>query len=193
MPKKPETSWSEHHEVPADLAVLFDFLNTADERTFGPYRPADELDSPRALAAWLADHGLLPRGTAEDEVDLQRAVRLRDALRRCTVANRTRQPETLDVADLDLPLRATVADGGELRLVSAGAGVPGALGRLLASAVWASGNGSWARIKMCAAPDCRVVFYDHSKPCNGKWCSTLDCGNRMKTRNYRQRKQAAPR
>lgn len=193
MPRRTETGRSAHHGVPADLAMLFEFLNTVDERSFGPHRPDDELDSPQALAAWLTDRGLLSHGSTVHSADLQRAVRLRDALRRCAVANRTRQPETLDPADLNLPLQATVGVNGELRLAAAAAGVPGALGRLLVSAVWASGNGSWARIKMCAAQDCRVVFYDHSKPCNGKWCSTLECGNRIKTRGYRQRKQATTR
>lgn len=190
MPKKAGTSWSAHHRVPDDLAVLFDFLNTVDERSFGPYRPADELDSPQTLVTWLAERGLLPRGTPADAADLRRAVRLREALRRCTVANRTGEPETLDPADLDLPLRATVAGNGVLRPTSAAAGVSGALGRLLADAVWASGSGSWSRIKMCGAQDCRTVFYDHSKPCNGKWCETQKCGNRVKTRSYRQRKHS---
>lgn len=44
---------------------------------------------------------------------------------------------------------------------------------------------------LCAAHDCRFVFYDHAKPGNGRWCSTEGCGNRNKTRTYRRRHTAA--
>ncbi|MFF1609998.1 CGNR zinc finger domain-containing protein [Amycolatopsis sp. NPDC058278] len=49
-------------------------------------------------------------------------------------------------------------------------------------------DGSWQRMKSCGAPDCGWVFYDHSKPHHARWCSTAGCGNRMKTRAYRDRK-----
>jgi predicted RNA-binding Zn ribbon-like protein len=51
--------------------------------------------------------------------------------------------------------------------------------------------GTWDRLKICAAPDCRWVFYDVSRNGAGRWCSMRSCGNRDKTRTYRQRHAAA--
>ena len=52
-------------------------------------------------------------------------------------------------------------------------------------------DGSWHRLRICAAPDCRWVFYDTSRSGAGRWCSMATCGNRDKTRRYRDRRQAA--
>jgi CGNR zinc finger len=41
------------------------------------------------------------------------------------------------------------------------------------------------RLKMCASDACRWIFYDRSKPGNRRWCSSVLCGNREKTRSYR--------
>ena len=51
-------------------------------------------------------------------------------------------------------------------------------------------RGTWRRLKICAAADCRWVFYDDSRNGAGRWCSMAACGNRVKTRTYRQRQRA---
>jgi predicted RNA-binding Zn ribbon-like protein len=43
------------------------------------------------------------------------------------------------------------------------------------------------RLKMCAAEECRRIFFDRSKPATRRWCMSTLCGNRSKTRNYRER------
>jgi predicted RNA-binding Zn ribbon-like protein len=53
----------------------------------------------------------------------------------------------------------------------------------------ASASGALDRLKMCASEDCRRVFYDRSKPGTRRWCQAALCGNRMKTRNYRERQK----
>jgi predicted RNA-binding Zn ribbon-like protein len=68
----------------------------------------------------------------------------------------------------------------------AGAG----LSAVVAALYDASANGSLARLKMCAAEDCRHVFFDRSKLGTRRWCRGALCGNRMKTRAYRARRQA---
>jgi predicted RNA-binding Zn ribbon-like protein len=50
--------------------------------------------------------------------------------------------------------------------------------------------GTLDRLKMCAADECRRVFYDRSKPATRRWCMSTLCGNRMKTRAYRERHRA---
>ena len=189
MPSPDQTAWSEYHRVPSELANVFDFLNTKDERHFGPYAPGDELADRAALARWLAAHDLIPSGLQATTQDLELAHSLREVLRECAESNQNsaRRVGTPPVL-VELPLRAAVHPDGGLHLRPLATGVPGALATLLAEAVTASANGSWWRVKMCAATDCRVVFFDHSKPRNGRWCHTMHCGNRIKVRSYRRRK-----
>jgi predicted RNA-binding Zn ribbon-like protein len=48
-------------------------------------------------------------------------------------------------------------------------------------------KGTLSRLKLCAAPECRRVFFDRSKPATRRWCMSSLCGNRTKTRTYRER------
>ncbi len=52
-------------------------------------------------------------------------------------------------------------------------------------------NGTLDRLKMCAAEECRRVFFDRSKPATRRWCMSTLCGNRIKTRTYRARHRGA--
>lgn len=64
-----------------------------------------------------------------------------------------------------------------------------ALERLAADLATAAATGALARLKICGAPDCQFVYYDRSRSRTSRWCSTEVCGNRMKTRRYRGRRQ----
>jgi predicted RNA-binding Zn ribbon-like protein len=192
-PEQAVRGWAAEDGVPAELALAYDLANTLDERVHGGYEPFDLWDDPAGLTRWLARRKLLerraPRATP---ADLALAVALRDHVRD---AARAHDGEHLgrdwlyDFADLAarLPLVAGLDATGQLSLRPAAAGVPGALARVLADAFIAAGNGSWMRLKMCGAPDCRWVFYDQCRPRTGRWCSMNSCGNRMKTRAYRAR------
>jgi predicted RNA-binding Zn ribbon-like protein len=52
-------------------------------------------------------------------------------------------------------------------------------------------KGTLDRLKMCAAEECRRVFFDRSKPATRRWCMSTLCGNRIKTRTYRERHRVA--
>jgi predicted RNA-binding Zn ribbon-like protein len=52
-------------------------------------------------------------------------------------------------------------------------------------------RGTLDRLKMCAAEECRRVFFDRSKPATRRWCMSSLCGNRTKTRTYRERHRRA--
>jgi predicted RNA-binding Zn ribbon-like protein len=52
-------------------------------------------------------------------------------------------------------------------------------------------RGTLDRLKMCAAEECRRVFFDRSKPATRRWCMSTLCGNRTKTRTYRERQRKA--
>jgi predicted RNA-binding Zn ribbon-like protein len=177
------------------LAVLQDFLNTQDERSFTVHgtrhRGGDELATPAALAGWLAGQGLIQAGTPASDADLRQARALRTALREALAAKAGSGwdgPATANETLASLSVRIEFDADGTPRLSPvAGGAVPAALTRLAASMAAAAADGSWDRLKMCAAPDCRWVFHDTSRNGLGRWCSMRVCGNRGKTRAYRQR------
>jgi len=43
------------------------------------------------------------------------------------------------------------------------------------------------RIRVCAAPDCALLYLDQSRTGNRQWCSMQRCGTRAKVRSYRER------
>jgi hypothetical protein len=57
---------SEKYAVPSELALLYDFVNTLDERHYVEngvaHAGGDEIETPRLLEAWMRERGLLHRG-----------------------------------------------------------------------------------------------------------------------------------
>lgn len=43
------------------------------------------------------------------------------------------------------------------------------------------------RIGVCGDPDCQWVFLDTSRARSRRWCSSADCGNRLRVRRHQQR------
>nr|WP_269091068.1 CGNR zinc finger domain-containing protein [Actinopolymorpha cephalotaxi] len=175
------------------------FVNTYDVDLAEP----EQLPDPAALTAWLRTQGLLAERTplpaaATDatDADLALAHELRAGLRQAMRQHHdgdlaTRVPE-LDRAAARLPLRVTFT-GTAPALVPAGDGVSPALAALVAAVATAQAEGSWQRLKLCAAEDCEWAFLDASKNRSRHWCSMGSCGNRQKTRAYRARQKAADR
>jgi len=68
----------------------------------------------------------------------------------------------------------------------------GPAGRLLAIVVAALADGTWSRLRAC--PDCRWVFYDHTRNGSKRWClmtaggpNGRSCGSIAKVRAHRDR------
>jgi predicted RNA-binding Zn ribbon-like protein len=134
------------------------------------------------IGEWLAERGLEPGEAA-------RARRLREALRELVLANNGGEvgPEALaTVNEAAARLRLRV-DARAALAVEAGGG--DALDRVVAIALAAMLDGSFARLKACR--NCRWSFYDYSPNRSATWCSMQICGNRRKTRAYRARRGAA--
>lgn len=174
--------------VDESLELVRAFVNTYDAE-----HDTDELASPAELTAWLSGRGLgAARAVA---ADVGRAVRLREALRAHLLANSGAPLTEEAVAVLDRQSERSrvrlgfTAVGGELR--PAAPGVDGALGRILAAVATAMADGSWARLKACAADDCRWAFVDRSRNLSRNWCAMGVCGNRAKVRRYRARHGAS--
>ena len=186
-------------EVPEEVRLVNEFLNTLDLETFGehagtPDEEREGLRSPERLKAWLVRRGLLGREVTVSEADRQLAVQVRDALRSAALVNSVPARERSDSAGQsfgELPLVVRIGDASKPELASGEGGVKGALGSILADVVVASSKGTWARMKICAAEDCRWAYYDHSKSRTGRWCAMETCGNRHKTRRYRRKKRSS--
>ena len=186
-------------EVPEEVRLVNEFLNTLDLERFGEHagKPEEEregLRSPERLQAWLVERGLLRKDERVREEDRRLAVKVRDALRSAASANAGPDRERSDVAHVsfeELPLVVHVGEASKPELVSEEGGVKGALGRILADVVIAASKGKWARMKICAAEDCRWAYYDHSKSRTGRWCAMETCGNRHKTRRYRRKRRGS--
>jgi len=190
----PFGAWAAEDAVPAELALVYDFANTLDERAFRTHAHGDRrdlIDSPDALRGWLAARGFGVPALTND--DLDRARVLRTALRAAITGNL--EPDARETAraaigpvSSELPLVVGLDEEGRPTLQPARSGIEGALAAILAQAVGVSADSTWTRLKMCSAPDCRWVFYDASKPRTGRWCAMAICGNRAKTRAYRERR-----
>ena len=105
-------------------------------------------------------------------------------------ANNGDRPADWDALDRiarrgQLQVRFTAA--GEALLEPAAEGLDGALARLLVPVALSLQDGSWRRVKACAADACQWAFYDRSRNHSGRWCDMAICGNRTKVRSYRAR------
>jgi len=188
------------------LVAVVDLLNTLDRRTFlrlGTLHQAeDRLTTVEALDGWFGGHDL---PTTASPIDLDAARTLRDGLRAALLETamlpepveggtlpepvegprRGQRPDPAADVLAAFPLRLQPADG-RLRLVAdTGSANLDALVETVATAV---ADGRWKRLKLCASEDCRWAYLDTSRSGGGRWCSMETCGNRHKTRAYRQRR-----
>jgi predicted RNA-binding Zn ribbon-like protein len=188
---------SEKYAVPPELALLYDFVNTLDERRYvedgHAHSGGDEIDTPRQLEARMRQRGLLQRGGQLEVRDHRAALELRQALRaflRSPPDDRVHAGDTardLTAASRKFPLALAASDDGAVGL----APMPGsnALGHVLAEMIRLAQTDRLARLKTCASEECHWIFFDLSKPANRHWCSSARCGNRQKTRAYRVRRR----
>jgi predicted RNA-binding Zn ribbon-like protein len=182
--------------VPPQLALLYEFVNAVDLRQYTEkgvqHETHDELATARQMEEWMRERGLLDAGAHLGAQGHRMAVKLRGALRDyLQVTPEVRSENTHAMAQLNeisraFPLVVTASEG---RVTLAAAPGSGALGRVLGEFHVLATTARLDRLKMCASEECRWVFYDRSKPGNRRWCSSALCGNRHKTRTYRQRQQ----
>lgn len=172
-------------DAPGRLGLVQRFINTAELD-----EDADEVATPAALRAWLAENVEDPGEL--DSAEHERALALREALRAVAAANnglasREADWRVVDGAAAAARLRPRFGPGG-IWLEPAATGIEAALGRVLAAVYAAIADGSFARLKACARDDCRWVFYDSSRNHSGTWCSMRSCGNRAKAERFRRRR-----
>jgi len=167
--------------APEPLRLVQRFVNTTDLED-----GVDAIADPPALATWLADAGVLARGTAVSSTDHERALALREAIRDLAGGDAA-AAAAVDAAARNARLRPVL--GPALVLEPEAAGFDAALGRIVAPVYLALADGSWERLKACERGSCRWLFYDASRNRSGHWCSMATCGSREKNRRaYRRRR-----
>lgn len=173
--------------LPPELELVHAFTNTIDVEP-----GIEELGGPDQLREWLVARALVEPHDPVRARDHREAIDLRASLRAVLAAHdgADLSPEELSAindAVARYPLTVTFGPEASPRIAPAGTGVRGALGEIMAGVVVAVSNGTWPRLKSCARESCQWVFYDHSKNRSKRWCSMTVCGNRTKTKAYRER------
>jgi predicted RNA-binding Zn ribbon-like protein len=191
---------SRKFQVPDHLANLYDFANTLDLRRFShrgvQHVPGDELGSPRQLEAWMSARGLLEPGTKTTAAMLETALQLRSGIRAYLelepVGRRSNKDvrRSLNKVTALFALRVEADEDGRLGLQPARDDTLAGLSKIVAELYDGAASGALDRLKTCASDECRRVFFDRSKPGSRRWCLSTLCGNRIKTRTYRERHRA---
>jgi predicted RNA-binding Zn ribbon-like protein len=182
----PLPSWypfepDEDKPAPMPLLRVQAFLNTRD---FDDDR--DLLADPEEARLWLTSAGLLPAGAGLSADELQLAREVRDGIRSLVEGGDRLEP-LRELVEVRRP-RLTVGEGGKLTLAPPrGKDLGVGLFELLLVIRGAQEDGTWSRLRACANPDCRWVFYDRSRNQQGSWCEMAVCGNRLKNRRLRAR------
>lgn len=191
---------SKQFSVPDALANLYDFANSLDVRHFVhhgvQHMQSDELTSPRELDAWMAARGLSWTGAKVTPAMFETALQLRASVRsylECDPVERRRNKEAVRSLNKAMSLFPLLAEARSDRMVLRAArdDALAGLSSVVAELYDGSSRGTLDRLKMCAAEECRRVFFDRSKPATRRWCMSTLCGNRIKTRNYRERQRDA--
>jgi predicted RNA-binding Zn ribbon-like protein len=172
--------------VAFEADLLVEFVNTRDIE-----EETDSIAAPELLEAWI-DERTGEHAADLDEADLARVLSLRESLRALLLANNGEEAEAdlvpLREAAERTRIRTTFSAAGKLDLTPARSGLSGFEARLLLAIERLQSHGAWPRLKACTVDDCQWAFYDTTRNHSRTWCSMDVCGNREKTRRYRQKK-----
>jgi predicted RNA-binding Zn ribbon-like protein len=163
-------------------------------------QPADLLADPARAAEWLAERGLLPRGTALSDPDTARLLVLREAVRGLFAARaEQRAPGADDVASLNTALAAvpvvpalTWDEAGphqSERDQELAGSLPAAVARLARDALRVLTDPAAPEAAPCGAHGCvRWFLRTHAAR---QWCSDR-CGDRVRAaRHYARHRGTA--
>jgi predicted RNA-binding Zn ribbon-like protein len=184
-----------HHLPPEELRfqwksgrLSLDFVATVGERW---RRSFERLLAPEDLARWMVESGLLQTTPPVSRGQLQAGRVLREAINR--MARPGIEPEPGDREELNcwaarpaIAPQLTVA--GELEWIAARP-VEAMFTTIARDAVELLSGPLAGCIRECSAPDCALLFLDTSRPGRRRWCASETCGNRVRTKTYRQRQK----
>lgn len=154
---------------------------------------------PHALQRWLVEHDLATPATTLDGLDVLRLQLVRDGFRsvllghaadgiRTDSALRTGNGPDLEALDdlssqlAEIPLAWEFTPTGHRLVALDGTRLGTAIAGLVDAVREAAESDAWARLRVCARPSCRRVFYDASRNRSRRWCSMAGCGSTIKMR-----------
>ena len=180
----------EWRPAPEPLLLVQAFVNTRDLEL-----GTDLLAETGTGNGWLHLSGLLPPRATAGRDELRAARDVRECIRALIAHNGGGpEPADQDLAALDALTRSsrprlTIGPAGLVQ-IEAGPGdrVADGLIRLLVIVRDAQRDGTWPRLKACGNAECGWAFYDRSHSRRGAWCDMATCGNVIKNRNLRARR-----
>ena len=181
---------SQKYNVPSEVALLYEFLNSADLRSYfekgEQHVPSDQLGTPGRLEAWMSRRGFLTAGQTIGAAEHRRALELRNALRSFVQLPPESRLSSSGMRRVPEQSGSVLSAGGERGAEGQTQALPAVgisgLARVLAELFALADSGHLDRLKMCNSDQCHWVFFDRSKPGTRRWCSSLLCGNRQKIR-----------
>jgi len=168
--------------------LSLDFVATVGERW---RRSFERLLGPQDLARWIDETRMVASPPDVTSRQLTAARGLREAIDR--LARPGVDPAPGDREEVNrwaarAPLAPQLTPGGKLQW-AADRPVEQMLATIARDAIDLLSGPFADRIRECAAPDCALLFVDTSRPGRRRWCSTEGCGNRVRTKAYRQRRK----
>jgi predicted RNA-binding Zn ribbon-like protein len=176
--------------------LCLEFCATVGERW---RRGFERLLTPADLTSWYAEARVAGGLIRVTGVDLEQARTLREAVYRVAKARIGGQPPA--AGDEDIINRAAAPpppvprlSDGSMTLAAAGPDpAASALSAIARDAIALFTTADARRLRECASPECGLLFLDHSRPGQRRWCSSDACGGKARAAAYRQRHTAPPR
>lgn len=176
-------------------SMCLEFINS-EFRDFRGRWVRDDLLQPGWLEQFLNRWGLQVEGPLEEET-LREMLALRGLLRHMIESLENSQPRVNDVAALNtILLRSSLkrhllatSEGYALETVPEKKDWYWVQAEIAASFVHLLTEHEPARIKICANPYCRGVFYDESRSRTKRYCTADKCANLWKVRRFRARQK----
>jgi len=174
--------------APGRLELVRRFLNTRDIE-----HQIDALETSRGAHRWLVAHSLIRRNARVTDRDRLGLIELRESLRALAHSHNgyplaREELVRLNRQAANASIGAVFRGSDDVQLVRGKGDVRDAVSALLAIVCDSIRDGTWSRLKACRDVEtCGWAFYDQSRNRVGTWCSMSVCGNRAKTRAYRDR------
>jgi predicted RNA-binding Zn ribbon-like protein len=168
--------------------LCLDFVATVGERW---RRSFERLITEEDFSRWITETGMVQAAPVVTGSQLAAGRSLREAINR--LARPGLQPSPADREEVNRwaarpPLAPQLTADGTLEWVAARP-VEAVLAAVARDAVDLLTGPLAARVRECGAPDCALLFVDLSRPGRRRWCSTEACGNRTRTKAYRERRK----
>ncbi len=173
-------------------ALYLDFVNS-EFRDFRGRWVRDELEQPEWVEAFLLKWGLhveSPLDTTTRALLVALRTLLSHVIETLTKEGRISEQEqsTLNTVLLKVPLYRHLRkerQGYQVEMVPMKRDWEWVQAEIVASFVYMLASHDTQRLKICANPNCRWVFYDESKSRTKQYCTSDKCANLMKVRRFR--------